>query len=38
LAGLTAEGRTEINDVFHLDRAHEDLVGKLQGLGAKVTR
>ena len=38
LAGLTAEGRTEINDVFHLDRAHEDLVGKLQGLGARVQR
>ena len=38
LAGLVAEGRTEINDVYHLDRAHEDLVGKLQGLGAKVER
>jgi UDP-N-acetylglucosamine 1-carboxyvinyltransferase len=38
LAGLTAEGRTEINDVYHLDRAHEDLVGKLRGLGASVER
>ncbi len=38
LAGLVAQGRTEINDVFHLDRAHEDLVGKLVGLGAKVRR
>jgi UDP-N-acetylglucosamine 1-carboxyvinyltransferase len=38
LAGLVAEGRTEINDVYHLDRAHEDLVGKLRGLGAKVER
>jgi UDP-N-acetylglucosamine 1-carboxyvinyltransferase len=38
LAGLVAEGRTEISDVYHLDRAHEDLVGKLQGLGAKVER
>jgi UDP-N-acetylglucosamine 1-carboxyvinyltransferase len=38
LAGLVAEGRTEINDMHHLDRAHQDLVGKLRGLGARVTR
>jgi len=38
LAGLVAEGRTEINDVYHLDRAHEDLVGKLRGLGARIER
>ncbi|HWO73880.1 MAG TPA: UDP-N-acetylglucosamine 1-carboxyvinyltransferase [Dehalococcoidia bacterium] len=38
LAGLVASGRTEISDVFHLDRAHEDLVGKLRGLGASVER
>ncbi len=36
LAALVAEGRTEISDVYHLDRAHEDLVGKLRGLGASV--
>lgn len=38
LAALVAEGKTEINDAFHLDRAHEDLVGKLRGLGARVNR
>lgn len=38
LAGLVAAGRTEINDAYHLDRAHEDLVGKLRGLGARVER
>jgi UDP-N-acetylglucosamine 1-carboxyvinyltransferase len=38
LAGLVAEGRTEIGDVYHLDRAHEDLVGKLRGLGARIER
>jgi UDP-N-acetylglucosamine 1-carboxyvinyltransferase len=38
LAGLVAQGRTEINDVYHLDRAHEDLAGKLRGLGARVER
>jgi UDP-N-acetylglucosamine 1-carboxyvinyltransferase len=36
LAGLVAEGRTEINDAFHLDRGHQDLVAKLRGLGATV--
>lgn len=38
LAALSAEGTTEIHDVYHLDRAHEDLVGKLRGLGATVDR
>ena len=38
LAGLAGQGRTEINDVYHLDRAHDDLVGKLRGLGARVDR
>jgi UDP-N-acetylglucosamine 1-carboxyvinyltransferase len=38
LAGLAAEGQTEIADVFHLDRAHEDLVGKLRALGARIER
>jgi UDP-N-acetylglucosamine 1-carboxyvinyltransferase len=38
LAGLVAEGQTRINDLHHLDRAHEDLVGKLRGLGATVER
>ena len=38
LAGLAASGRTEINDIHHLDRAHEDLVDKLTGLGGRVER
>jgi UDP-N-acetylglucosamine 1-carboxyvinyltransferase len=38
LAALIAEGRTEINDTYHLDRAHQDLVAKLRGLGATVER
>ena len=38
LAALVAEGRTEITDVYHLDRAHEDLLGKLRALGASVDR
>jgi UDP-N-acetylglucosamine 1-carboxyvinyltransferase len=38
LAGLAAEGQTEISDVQHIDRAHEDLVGKLGALGARIER
>jgi UDP-N-acetylglucosamine 1-carboxyvinyltransferase len=38
LAALVAEGTTEISDVYHLDRAHEDLGGKLRALGASIER
>jgi len=38
VAALAAEGRTEITDTHHLDRAHEDLVGKLRSLGAVALR
>jgi UDP-N-acetylglucosamine 1-carboxyvinyltransferase len=38
LAGLAAEGRTHINDAFHLDRGHANLVEKQRGPGAQVER
>ena len=38
LAALAAEGETEISDSYHIDRAYEDLVGKLRGLGATISR
>jgi UDP-N-acetylglucosamine 1-carboxyvinyltransferase len=38
LAGLVAEGSTEISRVYHLDRGYENLVEKLKGLGAKIRR
>ncbi len=38
LAGLVAEGSTDVSRVYHLDRGYENLVGKLQSLGAKVRR
>ncbi len=38
LAALVAEGTTEISDVYHIDRAHEDLHGKLRALGADIER
>ena len=38
IAGLAAQGRTEINRIYHLDRGYENLEEKLTGLGAKVWR
>ncbi|MGH9101603.1 MAG: UDP-N-acetylglucosamine 1-carboxyvinyltransferase [Acidimicrobiales bacterium] len=38
VAGLGAEGETCVEGVAHIDRGYEDLVGKLSGLGADVSR
>jgi len=38
LAGLAAEGRTEITRVYHLDRSYQDLDGTLVSLGPKIWR
>jgi UDP-N-acetylglucosamine 1-carboxyvinyltransferase len=34
LAGLVAEGETELTDVYHIDRGYADFVQKLRALGA----
>ena len=36
LAGLVAEGETEVTDTFHIERGYEGFVEKLAGLGANV--
>lgn len=38
VAGLMAEGVTEIHDVYHIDRGYDNLDRKLNALGAKVWR
>jgi UDP-N-acetylglucosamine 1-carboxyvinyltransferase len=38
LAGLRAQGKTEVQRVYHLDRGYEHLELKLQGLGADIHR
>jgi UDP-N-acetylglucosamine 1-carboxyvinyltransferase len=38
LAGLVADGVTEIGDIYHIDRGYENLVQKLRNLGADITR
>ncbi|MDO8947058.1 MAG: UDP-N-acetylglucosamine 1-carboxyvinyltransferase [Desulfocapsaceae bacterium] len=36
IAGLAAEGRTEISRIYHLERGYEQMVEKLTALGATV--
>lgn len=36
MAGLAAEGSTEVSDIFHIQRGYSDLTGKLKGLGADI--
>jgi UDP-N-acetylglucosamine 1-carboxyvinyltransferase len=38
LAGLQAEGITEVNRVYHIDRGYEMIDEKLNGLGAEIER
>ena len=38
LAGLVAQGRTEIRRVYHLDRGYETIEERLRPLGAKIER
>ena len=36
IAGLAAEGVTEITGVETIERGYDDIVGKLRGLGADI--
>lgn len=38
LAGLAAEGETQVNRVYHLDRGYQRLEEKLQAVGADIER
>ncbi|GBD40965.1 UDP-N-acetylglucosamine 1-carboxyvinyltransferase [bacterium HR39] len=38
LAGLAAEGETEVNRIYHLDRGYERLEQKLAAVGARIER
>lgn len=38
LAGLVADGRTEVHRIYHLDRGYERIEEKLAAVGAKVWR
>ena len=36
IAGLAAKGRTVIDDIYHIKRGYEDIVGKLSAVGADI--
>ena len=36
IAGLAAKGVTEIDEIYHIFRGYEDLIGKLQSVGADI--
>jgi UDP-N-acetylglucosamine 1-carboxyvinyltransferase len=38
IAGLAAEGETEISNLRHIDRGYDDIVGILESLGADILR
>lgn len=38
IAGLMAKGVTEIEDIRHIERGYENIVEKIQSLGADITR
>lgn len=38
VAGLVAEGKTELYDIKYIDRGYEDFEGKLKSLGARIER
>ena len=36
IAGLAAQGVTEVDGIYHIERGYENLVGKLAGVGADI--
>ncbi len=38
LAALVAKGKTEIEDIYHIERGYDNLVEKLRGVGAEIKK
>ena len=38
IAGIAAEGETEVYNLEHIDRGYEDIESKFRGLGAIINR
>ena len=38
LAGLVAEGETEISEIYHIERGYEKFIEKFEKLGASITK
>jgi UDP-N-acetylglucosamine 1-carboxyvinyltransferase len=38
LAGLAAEGKTELSRVYHIDRGYQEIEKKFSAIGANIKR
>ena len=38
LAGLAAEGETEVSEIYHIERGYENFIEKFRSLGADIER
>jgi UDP-N-acetylglucosamine 1-carboxyvinyltransferase len=38
IAALAAEGETQVDRIYHVDRGYQNIEEKLQGLGARIQR
>ena len=38
IAALATQGRTEIEEIQHIERGYDDIVGKLRGVGADIRK
>ena len=38
LAGLIAEGETEVSEIYHIERGYEKFIEKFAALGADISR
>ena len=38
IAGLAIDGRTEIDEIYHIERGYDNIVGKLQAVGADIKK
>lgn len=38
IAGLVAEGRTEIDDFYHVERGYDDIIGKIRSVGGNIRK
>ena len=38
LAGLVAQGQTTIDNIYQIERGYENIVSRLQNLGAKIEK
>lgn len=38
IAGLIARGTTYVTNIRYIDRGYEDIIGKLQAIGADIER